>query len=237
MNYDFEKGAVLLVNKPLEWTSFDVVNKLRYAIKRKINEGITDPAQPRKKIKVGHAGTLDPLATGLLIVCTGKETKNIDRYMGLEKEYTGTFFLGSSTPSYDRETAVDNHFETGHITEDLIRACAQTFIGEQGQVPPVFSAIKKDGTKAYLIARSGKTLQLEPRSIIIREFEIIGIEMPLVHFRVLCSKGTYIRSLAHDFGKALQSGAYLHQLCRTQIGSYNLRDAKSLEELIVKLNS
>lgn len=222
---DFELGEVLLVNKPLTWTSFDVVNKLRYAIKKKTGN----------KIKVGHAGTLDPLATGLLIICTGKMTKKIDEFTGMDKEYTGSFFIGGTTATYDSELEMDATFPTGHINVALLQSVAKTFIGEMDQMPPVYSAIKIDGSAAYIAARKGKMVEMKPRKIVIKEFEITKIEMPLVYFRVICSKGTYIRSLAYDFGKSLNSGAYLAGLCRTKIGSFELKDAYELDMLVKEI--
>lgn len=238
MSFSFDKdtGKVVLVNKPLEWTSFDVVNKIRYALLKFMHrQQVTPGIKP--KVKVGHAGTLDPLATGLLIVCMGKETKNIDSYMATEKEYTGAFFIGATTPSYDRETEVNAIFETTHITPELIHSTAKQFIGETDQLPPVFSAIKKEGKKLYESARAGEEVILTPRKITLYEFEITAIEMPLVYFRVVCSKGTYIRSLAYDFGKALNSGAYLHSLCRTRSGNFHLKDAYELADLIEQIQS
>ena len=221
--YDFVEGATLLVDKPTDWTSFDVVNKIRFKIRYRL--GI-------KKIKVGHAGTLDPLATGLLVICTGKNTKKLARFQGLEKEYTGTIALGATTPSYDLETPVDATFPTTHITPELIEKVRLSFLGEQDQVPPVFSAIKKDGKTLYKQARKGIQVTVEPRRITIHELELPNIHMPYLDFRVRCSKGTYIRSLAYDFGKALNSGGHLHSLCRTAIGPYRLEDAWNLEELV-----
>jgi tRNA pseudouridine55 synthase len=237
MKIDEEKGAVLLVNKPLEWTSFDVVNKLRYTLLKNLHKFYKDAPATKRKIKVGHAGTLDPLATGLLIVCVGKETKNIDQYMATEKEYTGTFFLGATTPSFDRETEVNATFPVEHITPELILQTTQQFKGDLQQLPPVFSAIKKDGKKLYESARAGVEVELTPRAVTIGEFEITGIEMPLVHFRVVCSKGTYIRSLAYDFGKALNSGAYLHGLCRTRSGNYLLSDALDVNDWVQQIEA
>lgn len=213
---DFLNGQVLLIDKPLEWTSFDAVNKLRYAIKKRFK---------LKKIKVGHAGTLDPLATGLLIICTGKETKNIESYMGQEKEYTGTFTLGATTPSYDLETEIDAHFPTEHISLELLQHTAKTFEGTIAQVPPVFSALKKDGKKAYDLARAGEKVELKSREVHIAEFTITSFTDKEVHFKVRCSKGTYIRSLAYDFGRALNSGAHLSSLRRTAIGNYRVENA------------
>ncbi len=186
---------------------------------------------PKQKlrIKIGHAGTLDPLATGLLIVCIGKQTKNIDAYMGMEKEYTGSFFIGATTPSFDLETAINNTFSIEHLTPELLNNTAQQFIGEQLQFPPVYSAIKKDGKRLYESARAGEEVELTARKVLVNEFEITKIEMPLVHFRIKCAKGTYIRSIANDFGKALHAGAYLHSLHRTKIGDYSVEDAISVE--------
>ena len=211
----FEEGQVLLVNKPLEWTSFDVVKKVRALIKIK---------------KVGHAGTLDPLATGLLILCTGKFTKRINEYMAQEKEYTGTFTVGATTPTYDLESEAVQLKEFNHLSEEQIKETTQQFIGNIMQVPPIHSAIKIGGQPVYKLARKGEEVQLEARSVLIKEFEITKIELPLIHFRVVCATGTYIRSLAHDFGKALGTGAYLSSLCRTRIGVFNLRDAMTISE-------
>lgn len=213
---DYKNGQVLLIDKPLEWTSFQVVNKLRWHIRQKFNI---------KKIKVGHAGTLDPLASGLLIICTGNFTKKINEYQGQVKEYTGEITLGATTPSYDLETEVNETFETAHITNELIYATVQQFIGEIDQKPPMFSALKKDGVRLYEMAREGKTIEINTRKIIISEFEITNITLPKVNFRVVCSKGTYIRSLAYDFGKALNSGGYLTKLRRTKIGDFNVDNA------------
>lgn len=219
---DFLNGQVILIDKPLGWTSFQVVNKLRGLLKTAFN---------LKKIKVGHAGTLDPLATGLLIICTGKFTKKIESYQAMEKEYTGTFTLGATTPSYDLETDVDQTFDTSHITKDKIHAAAQSFLGRIQQQPPIFSALKKDGKRLYEYARQGQNLDIPAREIEIFEFEITHINLPQVHFRVVCSKGTYIRSLAHDFGRALQSGAHLSQLRRTAIGNFHVNQSTTLEKL------
>ncbi|MBL7889236.1 MAG: tRNA pseudouridine(55) synthase TruB [Bacteroidia bacterium] len=225
--YDFRAGEVLLINKPLTWTSFQVVNKMKYAIKHHpslMHEG------KRIQPKIGHAGTLDPLATGLLIVCTGKQTKNIESYQAQEKEYTGTFYIGATTPCYDLEKEIDAHYPTEHITDELIRETTKQFMGKIQQTPPLFSAIKIDGKRAYDIARAGKTAEIKSKEIEIKEFEITRIALPEVDFRVVCSKGTYIRSLARDFGLALNSGAHLTALCRTRIGEYKLSDAMSLED-------
>lgn len=213
---DFKNGQVLLIDKPLEWTSFQVVNKLRWHIRQKF--GI-------KKIKVGHAGTLDPLATGLLIICTGKFTKQINEYQGQIKEYTGEFTLGATTPSYDLETEVNATFPITHITSALIHNTTKQFIGEIDQIPPIFSALKKDGKRLYELARAGETTEINSRKINIAEFEITKIDVPKVKFRVVCSKGTYIRSLAYDFGIALNSGAHLSKLRRTKIGKFSVDNA------------
>lgn len=217
-----EEGEVILIDKPYEWTSFDVVNKIRTHFKYR--RGI-------KKIKIGHAGTLDPLATGLLILCTGKFTKKIDEYQALEKEYTGTFFLGATTPSSDLESEVDVRFPTEHITAQAIFHVAESFVGVSKQVPPLFSAKKIKGERAYEYARRGDFIEIPAKEINIIEFEIIGIELPCVDFRIVCSKGTYIRSVARDFGEKLHSGAYLSALRRTKIGLFKVEDAFSLEKI------
>ncbi|MFN4973097.1 MAG: tRNA pseudouridine(55) synthase TruB [Bacteroidota bacterium] len=235
MKPDFTYGAILLIDKPLGWTSFDVVNKLRYALLKHVHLQQKNEPGVKRKIKVGHAGTLDPLATGLLIVCVGKETKNVDTYMATEKEYTGTFYLGATTPSYDRETEVDAEYDCSAITAERIASAAAQFIGVQQQIPPVFSAIKQDGKRLYQSARDGKHVEPNPRTIEILEFEITGIQMPLVHFRVVCSKGTYIRSLAHDFGKALGAGAYLYELRRTRSGNFQVSDAIGVEQCVARI--
>jgi tRNA pseudouridine55 synthase len=219
---NFEEGRVLLINKPLRWTSFDAVNKIRNLIRIK---------------KVGHAGTLDPLATGLLIICTGKFTKKINEYMAREKEYTGTFILGATTPTYDLESEPVNFKPVDNITEEIIRKTVLPFTGEIMQVPPAHSAIKIDGKRVYESARMGIEVKIEPRKVTIKEFEITLIEMPVVHFRVVCTTGTYIRSLANDFGKALGCGAYLSSLCRTRIGEFKLYDALTIEEFAAMVNS
>lgn len=218
---DFQEGQILLIDKPLHWSSFQAVNKLKYALKN--NLGL-------KKIKIGHAGTLDPLATGLLIVCTGKFTKRIPELQGQEKEYTGTFCIGATTPSYDLETEVNETFATAHITDQLLFETAKTFVGEIDQKPPIFSAIKKDGKRLYEHARAGQEVEIASRKTTIREFEITRIALPEVDFRVVCSKGAYIRSLAFDFGKKLASGAHLTALRRTKIGEYSVILAKTPEE-------
>lgn len=217
----FLNGEIILIDKPLDWTSFQVVNKIRWLIRSTF--GI-------KKIKVGHAGTLDPLASGLLILCTGKMTKSIEQFMGQEKEYTGTFTLGSTTPSYDLETEIDNTFPTDHITEELLQATLNQFVGTIDQYPPVFSALKKDGKRLYEFAREGIEVEIPARKVNIRSFKLIQKVIPKVDFKVICSKGTYIRSLANDYGKALNSGAHLSALRRTQIGEFNIEHAISIED-------
>jgi tRNA pseudouridine55 synthase len=220
---DLEKGGVILLNKPYEWTSFQAVNKVKYLLKHYYD---------LKKVKIGHAGTLDPLATGLLILCIGKYTKKIEEYQAQEKEYTGTFYLGATTPCFDKEKEIDNYYPTEHITEEDIYKAAEHFLGEQEQVPPVFSALKVNGVRAYAFARENKDVELKSRKITIKEFEITRINMPEVDFRIVCSKGTYIRSIARDFGSYLNSGAYLTALCRTRIGDYKLSDAQTIENII-----
>ena len=212
----FEEGRVLLIDKPYEWTSFDVVRKIRYLTKTK---------------KVGHAGTLDPLATGLLIVCTGKFTKTINEYMAQEKEYTGTITLGAVTPTYDLESEPTNFKSIEHLTTEDLQKATISFTGNILQIPPIHSAIKKDGKRVYELARRGEDVKLEPRPVTISEFSIVKVEMPVVHFKVVCSTGTYIRSLANDYGEALGVGGYLSSLCRTRIGSFLLQDAMSIEQM------
>ncbi len=212
---DFEKGEVLLFDKPLKWTSFDLVRKVRGLIRIK---------------KVGHAGTLDPLATGLMIICTGKMTKQIDTFQAQIKEYTGTFKLGATTPCYDMEQPEDATFPTEHISEQMIREMVNQFTGVISQLPPPHSAVKIDGKRAYELARKGKEVKMKSREVTIEAFEITGINMPEVSFRIVCSKGTYIRSIAHDFGKVLGSGAYLTSLCRTRIGEFRLENAMQLAD-------
>ncbi len=225
---DFQSGQVLLIDKPLNWTSFQVVNKLRWKIRKTFDI---------RKIKVGHAGTLDPLATGLLIICTGKMTKQINTFQGQVKEYTGTIVLGSTTPSFDLETEIDKTFPTNHITADLINKTAKQFIGEIEQYPPIFSAVKKDGKRLYEFARAGEEVEIKSRTITINEFEITKIDDKNVEFRVVCSKGTYIRSLAHDFGKAMDSGSHLSALRRTKIGDFHVDDAQSIDDFISSLDN
>ncbi len=225
---NFKNGKVLLLDKPLEWTSFQVVNKLRWHIRKRFDI---------KKIKVGHAGTLDPLATGLLIICTGKETKNIVHYQGQKKEYIGEITLGATTPSYDLETEINETYPIAHITEKLIHEATGTFVGTIQQKPPIFSAIKKDGKRLYELARAGKSTKIDAREVTISSFEITKIALPKIEFKVTCSKGTYIRSLAHDFGKVLDSGAHLSKLRRTKIGNYDVNNAASIESFINSLES
>lgn len=215
---DFTEGKVLLIDKPLTWSSFQAVNKVKWALKKHLG---------LKKLKVGHAGTLDPLATGLLIICTGKFTKRIPELQGMVKEYTGTFYLGATTPSYDLETEVNETFPTEHITEALLQETIQQFLGEIDQKPPVFSAIKKDGKRLYEHARKGEEVEIAARKTTIHEFELTRIALPEVDFRVVCSKGTYIRSLAYDYGIALNSGAHLTALRRTKIGEFDVVNAVS----------
>lgn len=225
--YDFLAGATLLVNKPKGWTSFDVVNKIRYHLKKKL--GV-------KNIKVGHAGTLDPMATGLLLICTGKATKNLADFQGLDKEYTGTIRLGATTPSYDAETEVDATYPTEHIIDEMLEAARSQFIGDIEQIPPMYSAIKVGGQPLYKKARQGETIDIKARPVHLYVFDLTRIELPDVDFRVHCSKGTYIRSLAYDFGKALNSGGYLTALCRTRVGSFKLEEAWEVEELVQRMD-
>ncbi len=225
---DYKNGQLILIDKPLEWTSFQVVNKVRWLIRKQFNI---------KKIKVGHAGTLDPLASGLLILCVGKFTKQIETYQAQHKEYTGTITLGGTTPSYDLETELDQTFDISNITEKQIHEATHQFIGEIQQQPPVFSALKKEGKRLYEYARAGEEVEIPKRTIHISAFEITNISLPEVEFRVACSKGTYIRSLAHDFGKALDNGAHLSALRRTKIGDYLVEDAVSIDEFETQLKN
>jgi tRNA pseudouridine55 synthase len=217
----YEEGQVILINKPLTWTSFDVVRKIRNTT----------------KAKTGHAGTLDPLATGLLICCTGKMTKKINEVQAQEKEYTGTFTLGAVTPTYDLESTPTDFKPLDALTPEIIHAATQQFIGELQQLPPIHSAIKQNGTPIYELARKGVEVKVEPRKIFIKTFEITSIELPVVHFRVECSTGTYIRSLANDFGAALGVGGYMSSLCRTRIGEFKLEDAFTMEDFIGKVKN
>ncbi|MUV03858.1 tRNA pseudouridine(55) synthase TruB [Flavobacterium rakeshii] len=227
----FQEGQVVLIDKPLQWSSFQAVNKVKWALKK--NLGL-------KKIKVGHAGTLDPLATGLLIICTGKFTKRIPELQGMVKEYTGTFHIGATTPSYDLETEVNATFPTEHITEELILETTKQFTGEIDQKPPVFSAIKKDGKRLYEHARKGEEVEIASRKVTVHEFEITRVALPEVDFRIVCSKGTYIRSIANDFGVAMQSGSHLTALRRTKIGEFSVEDAilpDAFETMVRGLNN
>jgi tRNA pseudouridine55 synthase len=214
---DYLNGQIILIDKPLHWTSFQAVNKMKYAL-------INNVGLP-KKFKIGHAGTLDPLASGLLLVCTGKFTKRITELQGQAKEYTGTFSIGATTPSYDLETEIDETYDTSHIDESLIHETVKQFLGEIDQKPPIFSAIKKDGIRLYEHARAGESVDIATRKTTIHEFEITRIALPDIDFRVVCSKGTYIRSLAYDFGKAIHSGAHLKILRRTKIGNFDVKKA------------
>lgn len=216
LNPFFESGQVMLIDKPLDWTSFDVVRKVRNMIKIK---------------KVGHAGTLDPLATGLLILCTGKYTKKINEYMAKEKEYTGTITLGASTPTYDLESEPVDQCSVDHLTDEFILSTTKKFTGPILQVPPIHSAIKINGKRVYELARKGQDVELEPRPVTIHEFEITAIKLPEVNFRIVCSTGTYIRSIANDLGKELGVGGYLSKLCRTRIGEFKLEDAMSMDQV------
>jgi tRNA pseudouridine55 synthase len=222
------KGKLILIDKDINWTSFDVVSKIRNFIKKKFN---------LKKIKVGHAGTLDPLATGLLIICYGKMTKEINSFIGLDKSYSGKMIIGSSTPSYDLETKPNVFYQTDHINEKLIYEKAEDFIGEIMQKPPIFSAVKKNGVRSYKLARKGEQVNLEKRKIIIRDFKITEINFPELSFEVDCSKGTYIRSLINDFGKALKSGAHLTELRRTKIGEFSVNDSLKIMDFIKNFKS
>ncbi|PWL32972.1 MAG: tRNA pseudouridine(55) synthase TruB [Fluviicola sp. XM-24bin1] len=217
---EFKEGKTLIVDKPLNWTSFDVVNKLRWNLKRRLKV---------KKIKVGHAGTLDPLATGVLVICTGKHTKLIESLQAGEKTYTGTILLGKTTPSYDLETEYDQDFPTDHIDEILLEEIRASFVGEQDQMPPIFSAKQVDGKRAYDLARAGKEVKLKTNRITITDFKIDHSRFPEIDFEISCSKGTYIRSIAHDFGKALNSGGTLIALRRTRSGDQRIEDAKSVD--------
>lgn len=221
-NNTFEEGKVILINKPLHWTSFDAVRKIRNVIRIK---------------KVGHAGTLDPLATGLLIICTGKFTKKINEYQAQEKEYTGSFTLGAVTPTYDLESEPQNFKTFDHVSNELLHEVSLKFTGEIDQTPPIHSAVKQQGKPVYLAARKGHDVKLEPRKVTIKQFEITQVELPIVSFKVVCTTGTYIRSLANDFGEALGCGAYLSSLCRTRIGEFKLDEAMSIEKFVEEVNS
>ena len=224
--FDFVEGEMLLIDKPLNWTSFDVVNFLRSFIRKVYN---------LKKLKVGHAGTLDPLATGLLIICTGKLTKKIDKYQGMDKTYIGSMKMGCTTPSYDGETETDAHFDISHLTHENLAKASNLFKGEIDQVPPIYSAIKIAGKRAFEHARKNEDIVLKSRTVTIHQFDLSHIELPDINFSVQCSKGTYIRSLVHDFGKSLNNGAYLTGLRRTEIGKYKVSDAYILDEFKQKV--
>lgn len=233
--FNFSEGEIILINKPFRWTSFDVVKKIRWLAEHKAHPLLTALREeavqaPKRKIKVGHAGTLDPLATGLLIICTGKFTKKIQEIQDQEKEYTGTITLGATTPSFDLETPVDYTFSLEDIPGDKMMLAAKKLTGTYHQVPPVYSAKKVEGKRAYEHARKGNYVEMKSAEITIKEFEITGIHFPEVHFRIVCSKGTYLRAVARDFGKILENGAHLTQLCRTRIGDYRLEDAMEVEE-------
>lgn len=221
MNLNFQEGEVLLIDKPFGWSSFDVVRSIRFTLLKAL--GI-------KKIKVGHAGTLDPLATGLLIVCTGKFTKKIDTFQGLDKTYVGSMHIGATTPSYDLESEVNQTFDVSHITKDLLIKSTSLFIGEINQIPPIFSAIKIDGKRAFEYARKESEVEIKSRKVTIKEFDLLNFDLPEIDFSVVCSKGTYIRSLVNDYGAALNSGAYMSGLRRTAIGEYKIVDAKSVDD-------
>lgn len=223
MSINIKEGELILIDKELNWTSFDVVNKIRYAIKKKFDI---------KKIKVGHAGTLDPLATGLLIICCGKMTKSINNFSAMNKIYSGKITIGSTTPSYDLETKPNVHYPIDHIDEKLILKTAKKFVGKIFQTPPMFSAIKKDGVRLYNLARQGKEIKIDKREVSIDSFEITSFNLPEISFNVTCSKGTYIRSLAHDFGKELNSGAHLSELRRIKIGDYSVKDSVKVMDFI-----
>ncbi|MCS6935637.1 MAG: tRNA pseudouridine(55) synthase TruB [Chitinophagales bacterium] len=223
---DPRAGGYWLINKPAGWTSFDVVNKLRHALRKKTSQ----------RMKVGHAGTLDPFATGLLIVCYGSATKQIQELVALEKTYTGTMYLGATTPTYDADSPVNGTFPVEHLHEAILHETSKKFIGEILQTPPAFSAVKVNGQRAYNLARAGKEVELAPRKVVVYDFQLTRIALPEVDFRVTCSKGFYVRSLAYDFGRAVQSGAYLMRLCRTRIGAFMLENALTVEECIEQIN-
>lgn len=225
---EYVAGKVLCIDKPLNWTSFDVVKKIRASLQ--ISHRL-------KKIKVGHAGTLDPLATGVLIICTGAATKTIDSILATEKEYTGTFTLGKTTPSFDLETEVDKEYPTNHLTPEHLSAATKQFLGDQEQIPPIYSAKKIEGTRAYDKARQGEEVKMRPSFISISQFEVETDNLPEVAFRLTCSKGTYVRSLARDFGEAVESGAHLSSLRRTRVGNYRIEEALSIEEAVEQIRS
>jgi tRNA pseudouridine55 synthase len=220
--FNFLEGEVLLIDKPIGWTSFDVVNSIRYSIKRTFNI---------KKIKVGHAGTLDPLATGLLIICTGKFTKQIDSFQGLDKVYVGSMYMGATTPSFDKETEVDQTFDTNNISTEMLLEATKQFTGKIEQTPPVYSAVKVDGKRAFEYARKNNEVKIKSRQVTIYNFALLNFELPEIDFMVSCSKGTYIRSLVDDFGKAINNGAYMSSLRRTAIGDFSVSNAYSVDEI------
>jgi len=220
---NFKEGEVIVIDKPYNWTSFDVVSKVKKYVRKSYDY--------KEKIKVGHAGTLDPLATGIMIICTGRKTKEIDKYMADEKEYVATIRVGATTPSFDCETLIDKEFPFDHITEQLVKETLNQFIGEFEQMPPRYSAKKIDGQPAYLKAREGKHVEVKPALVNIKEIELLEFTLPVVKIKIVCGKGTYIRSLAHDLGKALNSGAYLTDLTRTRVGTYTLSQAFKIEDL------
>lgn len=225
---DFKNGQVLVIDKPLNWTSFQVVNKIRWAIRKKFKI---------KKIKVGHAGTLDPLATGILIICTGNFTKKIIDYQSEAKEYTGTITLGGTTPSFDLETEIDHSYPTEHITKQNLLETAASFVGKIAQKPPLYSALKKDGVRLYHLARKGEQVEIQAREVEVFAFEITDIAMPVISFRIACSKGTYIRSIANDFGEKLNSGSHLSSLRRTKSGSFTIESASTLKSFLEQLGN
>jgi len=226
--FDFKGGEILIFNKPLEWTSFDLVQKVRNNLCRRMRV---------KKLKVGHAGTLDPMATGIMVLCTGKATKRIEELQAGEKEYIATLKLGATTPSFDLETEEDATYDTGHITEALFRETVQQFIGTIEQVPPEYSAVKVEGQRAYDLARKGKTVELKPKILVVKEIEVLKFDIPETKLRIVCGKGTYIRALARDIGQALNSGAYLTGLQRTRVGDYTLENAQQIEEFLQSLKT
>ena len=225
---DFLDGQLLLIDKPLEWTSFDAVNKIKFSLLRRFGF---------KKIKVGHAGTLDPLATGLLLICTGRMTKKISELTGLDKTYEGQFLLGATTPSFDLETETENHLPTEHLTEDQVKEAAQTLVGEQDQMPPMYSAKKVGGRRAYKAAREGTTIDLQPNRVVVHSFEVDTAQLPLVGFRIVCGKGTYVRSIARDLGEKLGCGAHLVALRRTAIGDHSVEKAVSPQSFVDSLGT
>lgn len=234
-SFNFFDGEVMSINKPIRITSFQAVSKIKWAVRQYLNQHPEQIENKQAKLRVGHAGTLDPLATGVLLVCTGKKTKQISSFQQMEKEYTGTFFIGATTPCYDLEKEIDTTYPTNHIRENDILNTANKFTGVLMQQPPAFSAVKIQGKRAYELARKGIEVEIPGKEIEIKSFEITNISMPSVSFRIVCSKGTYIRSIARDFGKALNSGAHLTQLCRTRIGNFTIEKSFNLHELMENL--